>query len=317
MALPALHLLCKVGYPLILVGRPWAKDLLTGLDPVEFIALRGGLRQDIQTLRNALSTLQQNNPAVTAQDLRGICFPDSLSSAATFRWAGVRSSGYRDDGRSLLLSWPIRKPRGPLHVVESYYHLARTTLEHWGVGEHQPRTPPRTLDLPLTSAHEGQAASVLERAGLQAGSFVLLSPTATGLHKGRIKTWPHYGELAEQLKAAGWPVVLCPPPQEVDTARAAVPGALLLPSLPLGGFAALTRQAALVICNDSGTSHVTAAAGGRQITLFGVTRPERTGPWSPHAICLGTENHWPELDEVAATALHQLAHNVQRSTPSL
>lgn len=60
------------------------------------------------------------------------------------------------------------------------------------------------------------------------------------------------------------------------------------------------------MCNDSGTSHVAAAAGARQITLFGVTRRERTGPWSPDAVCLGAEGQWPALSDVLA-AVEQLA----------
>lgn len=300
MALPALHLLRQVGYPLILVGRPWAKDLLAGLEPTEFIALQGPLRRDAGLLR---STLQ----AGKAGHVAGLCFPDSLSSALVFRWAGVRTAGYRDDGRSLLLSWPIAKPRQPMHVVQSYFYLARTALQHWGVGHGLPEQPPATLDLPLLSAHEQAARSAMERAGLTQGRFVLLSPTATGLHKGRVKAWGHYQALAQHLQGRGWAVAVCPPPQEIDAARQAVPTALVIPSLPLGAYAALTRLAALVVCNDSGTSHVAAAAGSHQITLFGVTQPQRTGPWSPQAVCLGNDAQWPTLEHVADTALDNLA----------
>src|SRR5690606_24729104 len=112
------------------------------------------------------------------------------------------------------------------------------------------------------------------------------------------------------LKAAGWAVAMCPPPSEVDSAREAVPSAHVLPSLPLGAYAALTRLAALVICNDSGTSHVAAAAESRQLTLFGVTNPQRTRPWSPHAVWLGEENRWPTLDEVSECALNILQSGV-------
>lgn len=308
MALPALHLLQQAGYPLILVGRPWAKDLLAGLEPYHFIALQGPWRRDAQTLRKALSgsgapAHPGNNR--TPSGPAGICFPDSLSSALVFRWAGVRTAGYRDDGRSLLLTWPVAKPKPRPHVVASYYYLARNALLRWG-HDNTPEQAPPTLALPLTSAHQQAAVSVIERAGLAPGRFVLLSPTATGLHKGRIKAWGHYGELALSLQQAGWAVAMCPPPQEVDAARQAAPGALLLPALPLGAYAALTRMAALVVCNDSGTSHVAAAAAANQLTLFGVTQPERTGPWSPRAVCLGTDHHWPTLQAVVQAAQHQL-----------
>ena len=73
-------------------------------------------------------------------------------------------------------------------------------------------------------------------------------------------------------------------------------------------FAALTASAALVICNDSGVSHVAAAAAARELTLFGVTRPGRTGPWSPRAVCLGTDNAWPSVEQAvqqATSLLHE------------
>jgi len=65
----------------------------------------------------------------------------------------------------------------------------------------------------------------------------------------------------------------------------------------------LTARAALVICNDSGVSHVAAAASARELALFGVTRPGRTGPWSPRAVCVGSELAWPSVEEVEQQAI--------------
>lgn len=138
------------------------------------------------------------------------------------------------------------------------------------------------------------------------GSVRTPAPTATGLHRGRIKVWPHFSGLAATLQEQGWPVAMCPPPAEQQTARETAPTALCLAPLRLGAFAALTRQAALVICNDSGVSHVAAAAGANQLTLFGVTRPERTGPWSDTALCLGTDNAWPSQADVLSHAQRRL-----------
>jgi heptosyltransferase-2 len=62
----------------------------------------------------------------------------------------------------------------------------------------------------------------------------------------------------------------------------------------------------LVVCNDSGTSHLAAAVAARQITLFGVTRRERTGPWSPDAVCLGSHDAWPDVGTVVERAMQML-----------
>ncbi|GAA5235396.1 glycosyltransferase family 9 protein [Verticiella sediminum] len=298
MSLPALHALRSAGLPLILAGRPWARDLLAGLNPVQFIAIEGPLRRDIATLR---SELPRDGAA-----LRGLCFPDSLSSALVFRLAGVRACGYRDDGRSLLLTWPIAKPKGPLHAVQAYYRLGRAFLQRMGLASSAPEQPGPDLRLPLTSGHVHTAQTLLAHSG-PGRPFVLISPTATGLHHGKVKAWQHYEALTRALQADGWAVVMCPPPHEVDIARAAAPSAQVLPPLPLGAFAALTRHAALVICNDSGTSHVAAAAQARQLTLFGVTHPARTAPWSRAAAWLAGQEGWPDYDEVLARARELLA----------
>lgn len=296
MCLPALTALQQAGLPMVLCGRPWAQDLLAGLAPAGFIAVGRGLRED-------LATLKARHPA--GKQSRGMVFTNSLSSAALFRLAGVPTAGYRGDGRSLLLKWAFSKQTG-LHEVEIFYQLAYLALQRWGVAADLPISPPSTLNLPITPTHHEAADHALAQAGIDQ-PFVLLSPTATGLHHGRPKAWPLFGELASALQRQGWLCITCPPAHEVEQARAAVPTATILPPLGLGAFAALTTRAALVVCNDSGTSHVAAAAGARQITLFGVTRRERTGPWSPSAINLGSDQAWATLPEVEHAALAALA----------
>jgi len=287
MCLPALELLRHAGHPLVLHGRPWARELLEGLEPAGFVELGAAFGRNLAAVRRAVGVCRRP---------RGLVFPNSLSSAALFRLAGIRPAGYRGDGRSPFLSWPLAKPDG-LHEVEVFYHLARETLLRWHPEAGLPAAPGARLELPSTPAQRETAARALAAAGIDR-SFILLAPVATGLHHGQPKAWPLFAELSRTLAAQGATCVVCPPPHEVDATRQAAPAATVLPPLGLGAFAALTARAAAVVCNDSGTSHVAAAAGARQITLFGVTRRERTGPWSPTAICLGADGRWPSLPEV-------------------
>ena len=96
------------------------------------------------------------------------------------------------------------------------------------------------------------------------------------------------------------PIVM-PSPDEVEEAKIACPDARHLPPTNLGTYAALCKEATVVIANDSGISHVAAAVGARQLTLVGVTNPSRTGPWNPNAVVLGSETAWPTVDEVIGT----------------
>ncbi|VCU71166.1 ADP-heptose--LPS heptosyltransferase 2 [Pigmentiphaga humi] len=296
MCLPALRLLQRAGCRLALCGRPWARDLLAGLAPAGFVELGRSFGENRQALRQA---------AAGQRNVRGLVFTNSLSSAALFRLAGIAAAGYRGDGRSLLLRWALPKPR-EVHEVEVFYRLAHATLLRWQPEREFPPVPEARLALPLTPAHHAAAAQVLAQAGMNS-PFVLLAPIATGLHHGKSKAWPLFGELARTLAEQGVACVACPPPHEIAETRDAVPAATLLPPLGLGAFAALTTRAGAVVCNDSGTSHVAAAAGARQVTLFGVTRRERTGPWSPDAVCLGAEGQWPALPEVLGAVQRLMA----------
>ncbi|WP_427183463.1 glycosyltransferase family 9 protein [Bordetella bronchialis] len=294
MSLPTLRLLRAAGLPTVLCARPWAQDLLAGVaGQDDFIPMRGRFGQDRAAVRAHIRRAGRGGVA--------LALPDSLSSAAVFRLAGLPVAGYRDDGRSLLLRWPVRKPQAPLHAVQSWYHLAREALGRWGLPNGAPDPGPE-LGLTLTASQRAQVQACLEDAGLAQAPFVLIAPTATGLHRGRNKVWPGFAELTRALLDRGIAVAMCPPPAEADAARANAPDARLLPPLGLGAFAALTTRAALVICNDSGVSHVAAAAGARQITLFGVTQRERTGPWSASAHCMGSDGHWPAVRDVARDA---------------
>ena len=293
MALPSLELVLATGRPVVVCARPWARDLLAAYPLAGFIPMTGHWRAD----RAAVARFRKAATTTYADNEVGLLLPDSLSSALVFRLAGLPCAGYRDDGRRLLLRWPIRKPAPRPHAVESWYGLTRTALTHWGA-EGLPEHPGKTLDLKITPQAHVRAHDCLTQAGLNEQAFVLIAPTATGQHKGRIKVWPHFDALTRRLQSEGLTVVMCPPPAEREAALANAPTAICLPALPLDAFVALTRAASLVVCNDSGVSHLAAAAHAQQTTLFGVTDRTRTGPWSDRAHCMGALNQWPELDKV-------------------
>jgi heptosyltransferase-2 len=141
---------------------------------------------------------------------------------------------------------------------------------------------------------------VLREAGLKKGQFVLIAPTATGQHRGQKKVWPHFDALARVLQNNRVNVAMCPPESEQAAANRAAPTVGLIRPLNLGAFCALTRMASLVICNDSGVAHLCAAAGAQQLTLFGVTDANKTGPWNPESCNMGQNGSWPTAGEAVA-----------------
>ena len=302
MTFPSLSALAGTGRPLIMCGRPWSKDLVAQFAPEQFVSLTGKFLLD----RQAISAI----PKHTRQASVGLLLPDSLSSAALFALTGIKSAGYRDDGRSLLLRWPIKKSKQSGHAVQKWWRLTQEASKAWGLnmpGTHGPELPPVPTNITLTISDDDQKAALaaVHRDGLKPHHFILLAPTATGTHHGKVKVWPHFAQLAHQLKSQGLAAATCPPAHEREQAKQACPTAVLLDPLPLASFCALTRLASLVVCNDSGVSHMAALAGANQLTLFGVTDPANTRPWSQKALTLGSNGQWPSADGVLRK-LHQM-----------
>lgn len=292
MCLPALKLLESSGVPYAVSARPWARDLLSGLPLLDFVPATGKYLTDLKMLRQ----WHRHHPEIK----RAVLMPDSFSTAFIFKLAGFDTVGYRDDGRSLLLKWPINKPIPRPHAVQSWFGLTREAFRAWGINPAQSE-PDKHLGLSFTQAHLDQASQAVLKSGLELNNFVLIAPTAVGRHHGQIKVWSHFDPLTRALQQKGIRVAMCPPPAEKEDATAAAPTAEVLPALGPGAFSALTRLARLVICNDSGASHLSAAAGARQCTLFGVTDPARTGPWTPNSVNLGQNGHWPAVDTVISS----------------
>ncbi len=288
MSLPVLEAFLARNYEVVVCARPWAKPLLSGYALSGFIPMTGKWLADAQAIKQYN---KKQVPQTKAEYPVGLSLPDSLSSALVFKWAGIRAAGYKDDGRSLLLKWPIDKSTQALHAVESWYYLAYVASKIW---------PSAIAPKPLRSLHlAGVPEADPAKFGLNPEKKnILIAPTAIGLHKGQVKVWPHYESLTQSLLQKGYKVYMCPPPNEAAEAIKNAPSAICLESLPLLSFGQLCRSVDLVICNDSGVSHLAAAVDAAQITLIGVTDTTHTGPWSDKAECLGKNGQWPSLTNV-------------------
>ncbi len=296
MCLPALDLLSQSGVPFVVCARGWAKPLLAGLRTEGFIEMTDSLKANVQALRH----WRQKHP----YHQRALLMPDSFSSALTFRLAGFKSVGWRDDGRSLLLKWPQTKPTEKIHAVEAWFELTKRALHCWGRDTSKANLK-ESLHLPITNEHKQSAAAALREANLKIGEFVLIAPTASGKHHGQNKVWPHFDALARILQNNRVNVAMCPPLDEQAQANRTAPTVDIIRPLDLGAFCALTNMAKLVICNDSGVAHLCAAAEAKQLTLFGVTDIARTRPWTHKSCNMGSFGQWPTAGEVV-TRVQQL-----------
>ena len=108
--------------------------------------------------------------------------------------------------------------------------------------------------------------------------YIALIPGCSARHPH--KRWPYYPELATRLLALGYDVVTAPGPDELELA-ATIPGHRLLgPRGFLDWFelAGVLQQAAFVVGNDTGPSHIASCLNRPGLALFGPhTSAERTG----------------------------------------
>ena len=153
-----------------------------------------------------------------------------------------------------------------LHEVERHLRL----LEHLGL----PAGASRALAWPLTCEDEDEAAAL----GPARGTYAVLHPGATSPSR----LWPveRFAAVAEGLAEAGLEVVVGGVAAEGSTTAALVaacrtPVRDLTGRTSLGAYAALLRDAAVVVANDTGTAHLSAAVGGRVVTLFLSGDPRR------------------------------------------
>lgn len=295
LLIPALERLQRAGFDLHLVGKPWAASLLEAYGwpvtryPKGFSARRA-------TLKRVAEPLPALDPGFAAR-INAITFATSFSSALEMRAAGLKPFGYAVEGRSLLL-----KKTAPIvygeHALDSYWRLTRHLLS-------DQTPPPEAVTLRTSAAAELAAKNALLAAGVKPG-YVVLVPFAGGTFEKLDKKWPHFKALANALTATGRELVMAPGPDEMDAARAVCPSAKLLPQLALGPYAAVMRDAALTISNDTGPGHMAASAGGNLLSVLGPTKIEQWGPRGPRVTVVQRYPEWPSVATVSARALSLL-----------
>ncbi|MDX2096789.1 MAG: glycosyltransferase family 9 protein [Leptolyngbyaceae cyanobacterium bins.59] len=134
------------------------------------------------------------------------------------------------------------------------------------------------------------------------------------------RRWPpeHFATVADRLASQGFQIVLTGSQAEAETTQAVAtamqfPYVNLTGMTNLGSLAALLSQARLLVCNDTGVSHLAAALRISSVVVFSDSDPQR---WAPldrnrHRIVTGKGSGMVNQAIVQATTL------LQRSKPYL
>jgi heptosyltransferase-2 len=292
LGIPTLRLLQESGYTLHLVGKRWAEDLLKG-EGWSFECLAPDWMSRIRQMRLLHSRCRALDPHFD-QRLNALTLPFSFSSALEMRLAGLRAVGAAHEGRGWLLSNALQRPNG-MHELKFYLCLAEPFL-HAGT---KIQTAPESIGLRVAPEHRIHAKALCLEHRLTDGAYIMLCPFSGGTYKDQPKNWPHFGELAKRLAQQGKKTVLCPGPGEEAKARDEFPHCLVLPNVNLGVYAALLETASVMVSNDTGPGHLSAAVGTPTLSVLGPTDPAQWGAWGKSVNCVkGIQNDWPSMETV-------------------
>lgn len=195
-----------------------------------------------------------------------VLFKPSWSAAWSARHHKTRI-GLATDGRWPLLTRAVIP--GGRHRVADYQAVARAA------GAAPSGLPTFVGDDAIDPSHPPLPSN-----------FVLMLPLT---QSPRTAGWQGFGELAKRIGSDR--VVFAAGPGEDAALRAMANASMVLPALGLGAFAVIARRAAVIIGNDSGLTHLAAAAtrgasgDARKVhVVYGGTDPFHTGPpgTTPH-----------------------------------
>ena len=177
-------------------------------------------------------------------------------------------------------------PNTPRHEAEIYLDVIRAL----GID-----TTDCYANVPVAEADREAVRARLHERGMD-GAYMVVNP-AGGRNPGMVMDAKRYppeqlAALANRIAAAyGLQVVLIGGPGDdalVDAVKARLdaPAVALVGALAFGEIAALAHDSRLYLGNDTGLTHLAAAAGAKTVMILGPSDPQRYAPFAPGALAL-------------------------------
>lgn len=222
-----------------------------------------------------------------------LLFTNSFKTALIARLGkATRRIGYANEGRSFLLTDPVPPPawKHRRHEVFYYLHLIAEAEKVLGAAAAAPRRAEPRFDLAVSAARRARADEMLAKAGVDpARRLVAFCPGSTN---SRAKRWPaeSYARLNDRLQdELNVNVVLIGAQDERDVSleiadRARRKPVVLTGETSLAEATAVLNRCDLLVSNDTGPAHISAALGTATIVVFGPTNPLTTAPWGAEIV---------------------------------
>jgi heptosyltransferase-2 len=276
MQIPALRHLRSL-FPdahITLATRSWACGIFQDADFID----------DISILERKESVFQQAKKWRAGKFDLAILFTNSFQTALVAKFGKVKSRfGYANEGRSFLLTNPIEKPvwKDERHEIFYYLNLVTEVEKHYfaKVSEFNPR-----FDLTVSGWRKAEVRQILEKFGIDWSKKLIAF--CAGSTNSRAKRWQteSYAKLNDRLQSEfGANVILIGDQSEFDVSLEVVEKSKINPIVLTGKTSLAESTAILSLCdllvsNDTGPAHISAALGTKTIVIFGPTNPNTTYP---------------------------------------
>jgi heptosyltransferase-2 len=268
-----------------LATRPWAQGIFAGAGIVDELLLID------DTQRGLRATLRQIAEWRARRFDLALLFPNAFEPAFIAAAARVPlRMGYATDGRGFLLTHPLAVPAWRSEQHEVFYYLNLVFgLEHALTGAAQFESREPQFQLRVSAERQEAARKLLGRHGaLEDRPLVALCPGSTN---SRAKRWPpaYYAALADHLMGkAKANVAIIGSREESDVTQEVVSKmrrrpVVLTGETDLAETVAVLSVADLLVTNDTGPAHISAALERPTLVIFGPTNPLTTRPFSPTA----------------------------------
>ena len=291
MAVPALRELRRIfgDARITLVARPWVAGLFDGEGLAdELIAIEASRGALESAKRFAELTLRFRRDRFDF----AVLLQNAFGAALAARAGGVRKiAGYPTDSRRLLLhfSIPVPSDHKTAHQVTYYLNIA-SSIERELAGESQidlERPLPPKLNVGL-EAKERALTLIGEFAGAPLSPTSRILAINPGATNSRAKQWiaERYANVADTLaREDGFQTIIVGAAGDIEAANKTVqhmasPAIALAGKTTIAQLKAVLACASLLISNDTGAAHVSAALGVPTVVVFGPTEHFSTRPLS-------------------------------------
>ncbi len=288
MTIPALRELRRI-FPdahLTLHTRTWAKGIFQDADFIDEI-----LPFERETTSFKITITQAKIWREKKFDL-AVLFTNSLESAFLAKLGKVpQTFGYGKEGRSFLLSDAVKIPFWKNERHEIFYYLNLIAeIEHKFFGTQTVlETEPR-FELEVSAERLENARKILVESGVDlTKKTIAFVPGSTNSRAKRWQTWS-YAKLNDRLQTElNSNIILIGAENELGVSlevyeKCEIKPVILTGKTTLSEVVAILSVCDLLVSNDTGPAHISAALGTKTLVIFGPTNPKTTQPFQSEII---------------------------------